>query len=60
MLIPIVIFIIGLAGAASLSYGAWLTYQPAGYLVAGIECLIWSYLMSQAIANKSRPTRENN
>ena len=23
------------AGAAGVSYGAWLAYQPAGYIVAG-------------------------
>jgi hypothetical protein len=27
--------LIGLSGAAILAYGAWLVYQPAGYIVGG-------------------------
>lgn len=29
-----------LAGAASVSYGAWLVYAPAGYLTAGALAII--------------------
>ena len=32
MLIQLTIFIVGLLGAALLSYGAWLVYPPAGLL----------------------------
>jgi hypothetical protein len=52
MLIPLLVFLIGLSGALSLAYGAWLIFAPAGFLVAGAECLLWSYLMSRALAVK--------
>lgn len=29
-----------IAGAVSISYGAWLVYEPAGYIVAGMLALI--------------------
>ena len=50
MLIQFIIFIVGLLGAALLSYGAWLVYQPAGLLTAGLLALIWSAMMSRAMA----------
>jgi hypothetical protein len=28
------------AGAAGVSYGAWLAYQPAGYIVAGALAIV--------------------
>lgn len=31
--------IAGIAGVASISYGAWLTYAPAGFLVGGVLLL---------------------
>jgi hypothetical protein len=27
------------AGAASISYGAWLAYPPAGFILGGVLCL---------------------
>lgn len=30
----------GLAGAASVSYGAWLIYEPAGFIVGGLLVLV--------------------
>jgi len=29
-----------IAGAAGVSYGAWLAYAPAGYAVAGILAIV--------------------
>ena len=30
----------GLIAVASISYGAWLVYEPAGYIVAGVLILV--------------------
>ncbi len=38
----------GLAGAALISYGAWLVYAPAGYIVGGALLLAGSLLASRA------------
>lgn len=37
-----------LMGAASLSYGAWLAWPPAGYLVAGALLLVTGLKMARA------------
>lgn len=31
--------LVGLAGVGSISYGAWLIYAPAGFIVAGFLAL---------------------
>ena len=31
--------LLALGGAASISYGAWLMYEPAGFVVAGLIAL---------------------
>jgi hypothetical protein len=33
-----------LLGAAGLSYGAWLMYAPAGFIVGGVLLLVAGYL----------------
>lgn len=33
-----------IAGASSIAYGAWLVYQPAGFIVAGMLTLAALYL----------------
>ena len=38
----------GIAGAALLSYGAWLVYRPAGFIVAGALLFIGSILAALA------------
>lgn len=58
MLIPIVTFIVGLAGAVLVARGAWLLAPPAGYIVAGLLCLAWSWLAARAGARQSPPTEE--
>lgn len=30
----------GLAGAASVSYGAWLIYEPAGFVAGGLILMV--------------------
>lgn len=37
-------FLIGLIGAALISYGTWLYSPIAGLIVSGLFCLLWSYL----------------
>lgn len=36
-------------GAAGLSYGAWLIYEPAGYLVGGALTLIGGVLCARVV-----------
>ena len=38
---------IGLTGGGLIAYGAWLVYQPAGFIVAGAMMLIATLLLSQ-------------
>ncbi len=59
MLIPIIVFLIGLTGAVTLAFGSWLIYEPAGYLVAGSECLLWSFMMSLALSRKANRKESN-
>lgn len=35
---------IGICGAASITYGAWLIYPPAGFVVGGLMLLAGIYL----------------
>ncbi|HBA7208159.1 TPA: hypothetical protein J1375_002936 [Escherichia coli] len=39
--------LVGVLGALLLSYGAWLIYPPAGFVVAGVLCLCWSWLVAR-------------
>ncbi|AOO60006.1 hypothetical protein AN237_25975 (plasmid) [Raoultella ornithinolytica] len=48
MLIAILSFIIGLAGAVSVSTGAWLISPAAGFITGGIICLLWSFLIARS------------
>lgn len=41
-------FLVGLLGAAGVSYGAWQMYPPAGYIVAGVLAMVWSLMMARA------------
>lgn len=38
--------LVGVLGALLLSYGTWLIYPPAGFVVAGALCLCWSWLVA--------------
>lgn len=37
-----------LAGAGGVSYGAWLVYEPAGFMVAGALAIAAGVLMARA------------
>lgn len=50
MLIAAITFVIGLAGALLLAFGSWLVFPPAGFIVGGVLCLIWSFMSARAIA----------
>lgn len=50
MLISILSFLVGLAGAMLLAFGSWLVFPPAGYIVGGLLCLIWSFMSARALA----------
>ncbi|OSL33091.1 hypothetical protein [Escherichia albertii] len=39
--------LVGVLGALLLSYGAWMVYPPAGFVVAGALCLCWSWLVAR-------------
>ncbi|CAI0745361.1 MAG: hypothetical protein ACTIOQ_14035 [Serratia grimesii] len=43
--------LVGLAGALLLTYGVWLVYPPAGFVVAGLLCLLWSWLVSKMMGH---------
>lgn len=58
MLIPLVTFLVGLVGAALVAFGAWLLAPAAGYIVAGVLCLAWSWLAARAGARQTPPTEE--
>ena len=40
MLTAIITFMIGLFGAALISFGAWMVFPPAGVIAAGVFCLL--------------------
>ena len=48
MLISILTFLVGLAGALLLAFGSWLVFPPAGYIVGGLLCLVWSFMSARA------------
>ena len=48
MLMNALIFLVGLAGAAIISAGAWLIYQPAGFIAGGAFLLAWSFMAARA------------
>ena len=43
----------GLAGAGSVTYGAWQVYPPAGWIVGGIFGLVMAWLVARARAGES-------
>ncbi|MDE9495833.1 hypothetical protein KKJ09_20180 [Xenorhabdus bovienii] len=47
-----VALLVGMAGGGLLSYGAWLLLPAAGFMVAGVLCLGWSYLVSRMLGHK--------
>lgn len=57
MLINTFCFIIGLIGAVLLAYGAWLVLPALGFIVGGIICLLWSFLMARGLAAQQVPAQ---
>lgn len=47
---PLLVDIAGLAGAGSLVYGAWLIYEPAGFIAGGCLLLAAAWLGARASA----------
>lgn len=43
-----IIDVAGLAGCASISYGVWLIYHPAGFIAAGVLLLTGSILAARS------------
>ncbi len=39
--------LVGVLGALLLAYGAWLIYPLAGFVVARVLCLFWSWLVAR-------------
>ncbi|EFE2538931.1 hypothetical protein ACQFG6_005159 [Klebsiella michiganensis] len=58
MLITILSFIIGLAGALLVSAGAWLLLPAAGFITGGILCLLWSYLIARSVSASAKNNGE--
>lgn len=52
MLISILIFLLGIAGAILCSYGAWLIDPPLGFITLGVFLMIASYMYAKAYATK--------
>lgn len=46
----ILIDVVGIAGIGSVSYGAWLIYQPSAFIVSGIALVTWAALASKGNA----------
>lgn len=50
MILMILAPFIGVLGVTLLSYGAWLVFQPAGFITAGALCLFWSWAVSKYLS----------
>lgn len=53
----VLVFLIGLIGAALVAFGGWLIFPPAGYIAGGLLCLLWSLLMAKALSSKPAATQ---
>lgn len=54
MFLMIITPLVGVLGALLLSYGVWLIYPPAGFVVAGALCLFWSWLVARYLDRGQR------
>lgn len=50
MILNLLTPIIGMIGQLLIAYSAWSVYPPSGYCVAGLFCLLNSYVIAKAIA----------
>lgn len=46
----LIIDLAGLAGATAIAYGAWLIYEPAGFIVGGMLLLAAAWLGARSSA----------
>ena len=53
MLKDIIGALIGIIGIFLIAYGAWLIYQPLGFVVLGLALIAYSYLIARAAAFKN-------
>jgi hypothetical protein len=44
------------AGLGLLSYGAWLVYEPAGYIVPGVIVVWWTLPARGPFVRKGKPS----
>ena len=58
MLISVLTFLIGLVGALLVAFGSWLVSPPAGYIVGGLLCLVWSFMSARALAVRDFQARQ--
>ncbi|MBX9476482.1 hypothetical protein J8Z83_17570 [Yersinia enterocolitica] len=54
MILIILAPLVGVLGAFLLSYGVWLIYPPAGFVVFGTLCLFWSWLVARYLDRINR------
>jgi len=54
MILTILAPSVGVAGAFLLSFGAWMVYPPAGFIVGGLLCTLWSWLVSRYLSEGGR------
>lgn len=58
--ISVLSVLVGVAGAVLLTYGVWLIFPPAGFMIAGLLCLLWSWLVSSMLGrNPAMPDKED-
>lgn len=50
MILTIITLLVGVLGALLLSLGAWMIFPPAGLIIGGSLCLLWSWLVAKASA----------
>lgn len=49
----------GLGAVASISYGAWLVYEPAGFIVGGVLILVGVIASSLGQSRATAAARDN-
>lgn len=50
--------LLGLAGIALMSYGAWLIYQPAGFITAGVTLFLMAMASTLLRLRRRQPPSE--
>jgi len=52
--IDLATLVAGILGLASITIGAGMIFVPAGFIVAGIGLLAWSYIVARALARNNK------